>query len=195
MTTKRDPDTPGRTTPPAARPPLTMADILARKRPPTVSVSICVDPELVTARDEATRAAQDARRAAALAPADISKARAAEAASEAEKAARGAAEEATVEFVLRALPRSALAALLLGHAPTEQQVDAYRAELRQMGRPFANERPQFNPDTFPPALIAAACVSPAITADEAGDMWHNWTDGETKALFLAAWEINAVIAS
>lgn len=77
----------------------------------------------------------------------------------------------TVEFRLRAIPRSEYRALLDDHPPVKEGAD-------------------WNADTFPPALIAACCAEPSMTVEQAQQMWDEWEAGETGRLFLAAWQVN-----
>ena len=50
----------------------------------------------------------------------------------------------------------------------------------------------FNPDTFPPALVAASCVSPKMTKKEATDIFSDpeWNGAELQRLFFGALECN-----
>ncbi len=54
------------------------------------------------------------------------------------------------------------------------------------------EGAQFNPDTFPPALVAAAAVDPKITLEEAVEIFGDseWNGAELQKLFFAALEVN-----
>lgn len=49
----------------------------------------------------------------------------------------------------------------------------------------------YNPDTFSPALIAAVCVDPDLTEDEAKAIWSSeeWSRGELMTLFGNAIDI------
>lgn len=50
----------------------------------------------------------------------------------------------------------------------------------------------FNADTFPPALIAASCVDPELSLEEAKDMFNDpsWNGAELANLFVGALEAN-----
>jgi hypothetical protein len=53
---------------------------------------------------------------------------------------------------------------------------------------------QYNPDKFGPALIAATCVDPEITEEDAKEIWEsdNWNRGERMMLMMAAIEVCTV---
>jgi len=187
------PKTTSRTTP-AAPSLVTMADILAMKAPPTETVRICVDPALAKARDEAEQAAERAQGESDLLPNRDDLRQAATAARKAADAAKAAADAATVAFTFRALERPKLAALLKAHPPTAAEVQEYRDARKELGMPAIGS-PQFNADTFPPALLVASVVEPAMTLAEANQLWAEWSEAETSALFTAAWNANGLIAS
>jgi hypothetical protein len=63
-------------------------------------------------------------------------------------------EEHYIEFRFRALSRKGWQDLLAAHPPTKEQVKA-------------DSRASFNPDTFPAAAIAACCVDPVLTVEQA----------------------------
>ena len=50
----------------------------------------------------------------------------------------------------------------------------------------------FNIDTFAPALIAAVCVEPEMTVQDAKDIWNSddWSRGDVMVLFRNAVELN-----
>lgn len=52
------------------------------------------------------------------------------------------------------------------------------------------ESEPYDPETFPPALIAACCVDPDLSTDEAQYVFDEWTIGEVAALFATAVAIN-----
>jgi hypothetical protein len=47
----------------------------------------------------------------------------------------------------------------------------------------------WNDETFPPALVAACCVEPAMDYKQAAEMWTSpqWNAGELDDLFVTAW--------
>ncbi len=54
----------------------------------------------------------------------------------------------------------------------------------------------FNPDHFPPALIAASCVDPEMTLEEALTIYNDpsWNGAELQKLFFGALEVNVEVA-
>lgn len=174
----------------------TMAEILEAKKRGTRSVTICLDPALAEARDKATKIAGGLE---LLAARDTAPAGAAEEAAEARAKAdeaTAAAEAATVEFVFQALGRTELEDLMAEHKPTRAQQDALRATLKEQGLP-PTERLAYNSETFPPALLAAAAVSPTMTLEEAGQLWNHpdVSRGEAGALLGAAFQVNDIVTS
>lgn len=107
-------------------------------------------------------------------------------------------EEVTVTMRFAALGRAKLEELLEEHPPTQKDKD--EAE-KQGGNP-----PDFNNETFPPALVALSCVEPADLAkgewlDEeqdpprrrfprAEELFDEWNASELGAIFGAAWNVN-----
>lgn len=94
-------------------------------------------------------------------------------------------EESTEEFVFRGIGRRPYDDLLAGHPPTQTQIESNKAKgLRA---------PDYNPDSFPPALCAASCVSHEATFDEwkalLGDS-ERWNSAEELLLFQAALAAN-----
>jgi hypothetical protein len=66
-------------------------------------------------------------------------------------------ETNTVEFVFESRQDREWTQLVAAHPPTKKQLDA-------------NKNADHNPDKFRPAAIAAACVDPAMTVDDATQM-------------------------
>lgn len=81
---------------------------------------------------------------------------------------------------LRAMSGPDYDALERQHGPEASDID-------RLGRPLL-----FNPRTFPPALVAACCVEPVLSEDEAKKLWlsPSWSKGDLDALFSAAYELN-----
>jgi hypothetical protein len=86
----------------------------------------------------------------------------------------------TTDFVvtLKAIGSKAYDDLLAAHPPTNDQ--------RKDGQTY-------NADTFAPALIAACSVTPALTAEQATQIWESdeWSRGELTQLFLGCVEVNS----
>lgn len=87
---------------------------------------------------------------------------------------------ANMSLRFRAMSGTAYDALERAHGPEESDVN-------HLGRPLL-----FNPRTFPPALVAACCVEPVLSEDEAKRLWDSpaWSKGDLDALFAAAYEVN-----
>lgn len=83
------------------------------------------------------------------------------------------AQETEQEFTFRSIGRHAHDELLLSHPPTDEQ---------------KKEGYGFNPDTYTPALVAAASYDPKISLQEAAEIWDDpdWNSGELLQLFFAA---------
>lgn len=83
-------------------------------------------------------------------------------------------EKGDIELTLqlRAVSASAYDRLLAEHPPTKEQKE---------------EGSGYNPDTFAPAIIAAVVADPALSVEEATEIWNGetWSRGELRDLFLA----------
>lgn len=85
------------------------------------------------------------------------------------------AQDTVQVFKFRSIGRQAYELLLRKHKPTAAQ----RKEEKTI---------QFNPDTFPPALVAAASYDPVITEEEAIEIFDDpdWNNAELLKLYFAA---------
>lgn len=81
------------------------------------------------------------------------------------------AEEAAVEFVFQEMPRKAYRTLKASY-------------------PDPAGKMQFDPETFPPALLAVCCTKPAMTAEQALAVWDEWGPSITDLLGGAAILVN-----
>lgn len=97
------------------------------------------------------------------------------------EAAEQAVRESAQTFVFRSPGRKAFEDLVAEHPPTEADHDDTR---KTTGRPEALAR--WHSDTFTPALLAATCVDPKLTVEEAQAVYDEWTDAEVGALVAAA---------
>lgn len=66
--------------------------------------------------------------------------------------------------------------------------------LRSRHKPTMDQKMegmQFNPETFPPALISACLVQPVMTYEEAKEIWDSddWSQGELATLFGTAMDL------
>lgn len=143
---------------------LTAADVDARYQPTRTRATICMDSELVL---EIARLEQEMARAAA----DTSAASQERTIAQRIVDLREQVKAAEVEFVFRSVGRYRLRELIRDNPPTVEQ----KAE----GLPY-------NPETFEPALLAAACESPTGT-----DLswwtakYREWGDGQIARLWEA----------
>ena len=79
------------------------------------------------------------------------------------------------------------------HPPTAAQQAEFKEMQVAAGVDRANLRSlAFNSETFPPALIAAACVDPAMAESDAIELWDSdeWSEAELADLLAAAQAIN-----
>lgn len=154
--------------------------LLQRKRRNTAECPIAIDPDAIEAH---TRALADCEAARAVAADNPERASARTALAEAEErleAAERAADEATIVFRFRGLSDEEWDLLIDEHQPTPDQV--HRARKK------GETPPDWNPDTFPAALVAACCTDPGLTLDQAQAMWKSpdWNGAELSAIFNGA---------
>lgn len=160
----------------------TVAEILAARaaRPVTQKVPLWLD-ETVGAE---LAAAQAAHRHA---PSDDTASRLAE--------AKKAAEGQCVVVTLGRIGGHALEQIRDAHPPTVEQRAAARQAQLDAGR-ARHELVELvhNPDTYPPALIAACAVDPEMTYDEAVELWTapSTSQADRVRLFQAAEAVNTV---
>ena len=79
----------------------------------------------------------------------------------------------SADIRIRALPRKQYRELLETHPPAD-----------------SDEKADWDAETFPPALIAASCVDPELTLEQAQQIWDEWEAAEAGPLFLACWGLN-----
>jgi hypothetical protein len=126
-----------------------MDDLLAKK-PETRRVEVPLDPDLAERYSTAKVRLDQAKRLSDASPKDGDRAADLEAAQEECDALRAELEPCMAKFVLRSVSPVEFEALKGKNRPTEKQ----RTDYRKSGV----EAPEWNPDTFQPALVAAACV-------------------------------------
>ncbi len=179
--------------------PHSLSEITARKKPNTVTVPVCLDPELEDELDRAVAvveanqglvrtkkqpSAQD-RRALADAEAALEE-------------ARTKAEAETVRFKLRAIGRLAFETLVSAHPPTGKQLTEARKKIGEWESvPHDDDEvppslPDWDVETFPAALVAASLVDPEATVEEVQALFDSdaWSGAETATLFTAALFVN-----
>ena len=105
-------------------------------------------------------------------------------------------DETSIQFRMRSIGRKPMAALIKLHKPSQEQIDEYQELLRKAGKP-TTDVPEYNEDTFPPALMSAACVDPELTPEQAQDIWDGtdgaYSEAEAKAIYFAAIEVNRTV--
>ena len=164
------------------RPP-TFDHMKSMKRPVTRTIRLCLDSELGEEYNEAQQALRfmeiEAEHAGSDNP-DVAK-RFKEAKTRFEKAEK-AATERSVKFVFRAIGRKPYEELVLDWQPTEEQ----RAKVESLGNDPDNL--EWDPDEFPPRLVAAAIVEPEMTLEQVFEIYNDpaWSPAELGALFGTA---------
>jgi len=164
-----------------------MDDLLAKK-PETRRVEVPLDPDLAERYSAAKVRLDQAKRLSDASPKDGDRAADLEAAQEECDALRAELEPCMAKFVLRSVSPVEFEALKGKNRPTEKQ----RTDYRKSGV----EAPEWNPDTFQPALVAAACVEivtpngtqDGLAEDDALSIWksESWNVGVRNELFGAA---------
>ncbi|MFD8978680.1 hypothetical protein [Streptomyces sp. NPDC059564] len=100
-------------------------------------------------------------------------------------AAQAAFDEVSVQLTFKALPRPVLDGLIRQNPPTEEQAETGDA---------------WNPESFPPALVAAAHIErdekgnvvEGMTVQDAQDLLDSWPIAESNSLFTAAWQAQQI---
>lgn len=170
----------------AARP-LTFDHLIGKKKPLQKKVAVVLDPDLAEAYEEARRAADLAHARVQVRPEDSE---AAAQLLEADAALQQLRERlmdegAVVQFHFRGIGRAAYEKLVDMHPATAEQ--RMKAKAGGLGDQLA-----WNPETLPPALVSACCTEPAMTVDQAMQLWNdpNWGQAELGQLVAAAVEVN-----
>ncbi len=163
-------------------------DDLLAKKPETRKVEVPLDPELAERYMDAKTRYDQAKRSSDAAPKDGDKAAEVERLREECDALRDELSPRMARFVLRSVSPTEFEALKSANRPTEKQ----RTDYRKSGV----EAPEWNPDTFQPALVAAACIEVAtpndtqegLSGEDALKIWQSesWNVGVRNELFGAA---------
>jgi hypothetical protein len=172
----------------------TMSAIFAKKKLPTITVSICMDTDRADAREQAIADLRVAELAWRKAQEDPDQIKALEEANDVAEAAIDAANAAGEPFTFKALPRKRYSDLIKVHAPTQSQLKEYKAEASTLGTP-GTDLPNWNRDSFPPALFHLSAVSPPMSLPDAEELWHgdHFSTGELTALINAAISVNNML--
>lgn len=160
-------------------------DNLKKKKAPTRSVTLVLDPDVAEAWAEA-ESKLDAARSDLEQGFSAERQNAVDRAEEELEALRPEYDEAAVELVVKGIGRPAWNALADEYSPTDKQ----RREARKLYGPMADQR--YNPDTFPLALLAASLVEPEMTVEELNELFDSdgYNDAERNMLIAAAMEVN-----
>ena len=160
-----------------------MARLREKKKAVSRTVPIICDYEVADRYQAASQKLQEAQRALLKDPESQEALDAVEDAEEALEALEDEAKEASEDFTFRGIGRQGFEALIDSHEPTADQ----RKKARKDG-----DEVQWNPDTFPQALVAASLVDPDLTEEEVQEIWDSpdWNQAELLELFAAALEVN-----
>lgn len=173
---------------------MTIGEILGGKTANSEPLPVCLDARLHHAVDDAEKKLREATVMAQIRQEDPEVLEALEEAKAALEAAKEARKAKTAVFIFRALGRKEIEDLERQHKVTKEQVSAYRDECRTMQVP-PNSPPNYNFETFPPALMAASSKVPVMTLEEATELWNSteFSKGELGAIFQAAWSVNNLV--
>lgn len=150
---------------------LTYEQLRALKKPNARLVPIVLDSDLVIALQDARTALESARTMRE----DLEPRR------QALIVAQRELDEATYWWRLEAVSAHTYRKLVEKHAPTQEQLDRAEAE--------GDSPPTVDPTAFYPALLAACCVDPKLTEEEARALWaegSRLSGGELTGLTTAA---------
>ena len=96
------------------------------------------------------------------------------------------ARDSEVEFIFEGLGRGEFAKLQAAHPAT----DASKTEL-------GTQELEWDPHTFPPALMAATCIAPGElrgNLEEWTDIHENWATGQAMRIWMACISANTAVA-
>lgn len=169
---------------PTLQRPATFDHLRSRKKPMVKRVTICLDPDLAAALDEARSEHDVAKVRYETKPTDAERATALETAEAALAEATQAVEAEAVTFVFKGLGRRRYDDLISAHPPTEDQRKKHK---RQTGGDL-----EWDPEKFPVAVVAASLVEPHLTVDQVAELWNDdtWNSAELMELFWAAINVN-----
>lgn len=164
---------------PSQRSTPSIQDILKAKRANRLSVDIALDPTLKPQMHDLEKQIRQARRddqrenRNPQAPALVKQLEAVE----------QEFRESVVTFTFQDIGRSRFEALVETHPPTEAQIKKHGDSL------------SWNPETIAASLIAATCIDPEITLEDAEQLVADWSTGDVQLLFNAALQVCLETAS
>jgi hypothetical protein len=106
------------------------------------------------------------------------------------------ARKSEVKFTFKSAGRAEFDKLVAEHPATPEQRKQLKDLTAERGIPF--DPPKWDPDTFPPAIIAASSYDPELSVAEALDLWEdkNWSPAELLKIFECAlscyWEVDEI---
>jgi hypothetical protein len=156
----------------------------SRKRPAVVRAYIASDSEIAAERAELEKEVTACKIQAEAFKNDRNL-RALEEAQDRLDAHRKEHPEIAIEFRFKAMNRKAFVELAKAHAPTEEQIAEFEKESEK-------GELEWNPETFPQALIARCMIQDEMDEDELIE-WLNsdaWNQTELLELFAAAYSAN-----
>ena len=162
------------------RPPAT--DRLKKKQAATAKVILSMSDDVGAELEESENAFAMAQMNAMNNPEDTSLVAKLDQAKQALAEARDSAVADGVEFVFRSIGRKAYDRLVNEHPPSNKA----KNEAEKQGEDPKNL--QWDPYTFPQALVAAAIIHPKLDLDSVEEIWESddWNGNELQALFYTA---------
>ena len=160
-------------------------DILAAKKPASMECPVVLDQTLLDQVAAATTALEEVQRKADRQGLSAAKRKLHE--------AERRCEEGTAKFHFEAVGRLEWEQLRDDHQPTDEQVEDWQRTMIGKGvSPSEAGRPPWNHETFPPTAIAASCVDPKMSVEQARALWDSPRFGaaELDKLFSAAVMVN-----
>jgi hypothetical protein len=171
---------------PAVDRPPTFDHLKSMKKPVTRTLHLCLDSELGEEYSEAKQALRYAEMEVQSGTMDENGAQARfKEAQDRYNKAEQAATERSVKFVFRNIGRKRYEEILLDNQPT----DAQKEKVEAMGQDPDNL--EWDPDQFPPKLIAASMAEPDFTEEQILEIWNDpdWSPAELGALFSTAQQV------
>lgn len=168
-----------------------VSEILAARRPPERKLRLVLDGGLAARVADLEARVRQARLEDALTGGGLSDR--APAIERELTEARAMLDESAAEFTFQAIGRVRLAEITSRFPPTQAQWDRHRQEAAI--NPFTSAPPDYDYESLAPEVIAASCVDPAMTVEEARRLWDELSDGQAAALFEAAWAVNNEVSN
>lgn len=164
--------------------PQTYDHLRSQKKPTIQKVVIALDSEIADEFEEAKAEKERAEDRLSIRPEDPKLQATFDQAEARYKEALAAVTDNSVEFVLKSVGRRRFEDLVLSHPATPEQQEESKART---GMSY-----QWNPDTFPTALLALSIVSPPMTEADVKDMMQSddWSSAEINDLVSTAILLN-----